>query len=217
MAKTYEYKLIKADQLHAYEKNSRKHSEWHIKQIKDSILEFGFIAPVTVDENNEIIAGHGRVLGAMAAKMEMIPCVVAEGLSVHQRKALVIADNRLGDVSDWDYEMLMSELKELAVEDYNLALVGFEDLDLNEILQDDPPEPEKKVVQQNPPANNFAPSDNQEKSNFKPNNEPTQAHSDIDQGDMDKAQKHMERKDTVRNDEITVCCPNCGIDFILRP
>ena len=214
----YKNVMKQCDQLHAYENNARKHTEWHIKQIKDSILEFGFTNPILIDEHNEIIAGHGRVLGAMACKMKEVPCIVITGLSKTQQKALVIADNRLGDLSEWNYEMLMSELREIAVDDFNIDLIGFEELDVNEILL---PEPEltkePEVVTSTPITKEQAFTPNITPESTAPT--PEQQQNDISEKDIDKAEKKLDLNNETkpRAGDINVCCPQCAYEFIVRP
>jgi hypothetical protein len=117
-----------------YAKNSRTHSEAQVAQIAGSIKEFGFNNPVLIDEDNGIIAGHGRVLAAQKLGLQAVPCIRLAHLSETQRKAYVIADNRLALNAGWDDSMLMLELQDLKAEDFNLDLLGFEADELNALL-----------------------------------------------------------------------------------
>lgn len=117
-----------------YAKNSRTHSEAQVAQIAGSIKEFGFNNPVLIDEDNGIIAGHGRVLAAQKLGLQAVPCIRLAHLSETQRKAYVIADNRLALNAGWDDSMLTLELQDLKAEDFNLDLLGFEADELNALL-----------------------------------------------------------------------------------
>lgn len=117
-----------------YAKNSRTHSEAQVAQIAGSIKEFGFNNPVLIDEDNGIIAGHGRVLAAQKLGLQAVPCIRLAHLSETQRRAYVIADNRLALNAGWDDSMLTLELQDLKAEDFNLDLLGFEADELNALL-----------------------------------------------------------------------------------
>jgi DNA modification methylase len=117
-----------------YAKNSRTHSEAQVAQIAGSIKEFGFNNPVLIDEDNGIIAGHGRVLAAQKLGLQAVPCIRLAHLSETQRKAYVIADNRLALNAGWDDQMLTIELQELNAESFDLSLLGFEPDELNALL-----------------------------------------------------------------------------------
>lgn len=131
-AKSVEW--IETKGLIPYAKNSRTHSETQVAQIAGSIKEFGFNNPVLIDEDNGIIAGHGRVLAAQKLALSKVPCIRLAHLSETQRKAYVIADNRLALNAGWDTEMLTVELQELDGESFDLSLLGFEADELNALL-----------------------------------------------------------------------------------
>ena len=131
-AKTIEWLETKG--LIPYAKNSRTHSEAQVAQIAGSIKEFGFNNPVLIDEDNGIIAGHGRVMAAQKLGLQAVPCIRLAHLSDIQRKAYVIADNRLALNAGWDDQMLTLELQELDGEDFDLSLLGFEADELNTLL-----------------------------------------------------------------------------------
>ena len=109
-----------------YINNSRTHSDEQIAQISASISEFGWTNPILVDGNNGLIAGHGRLLAARKLNMAKIPVIELAHLSETQKKALIIADNKLALNADWDNELLGLELKELDANDFNLDLIGFD-------------------------------------------------------------------------------------------
>lgn len=108
-----------------YAKNSRTHDDAQVAQIAASIREFGFTNPVLIDGEGGIIAGHGRVLAARKLKMRQVPCIMLDYLTDTQRRAYVIADNKLALNSGWDEELLKLELSDLNDEGFDLALVGF--------------------------------------------------------------------------------------------
>ena len=117
-----------------YARNSRTHDDAQVAQIAASIREFGFTNPVLIDAQGGIIAGHGRVLAARKLKLEQVPCIMLDHLTDTQRRAYVIADNRLALGSAWDNEMLKLELDDLKLEGFDLELTGFslEDLEAME-------------------------------------------------------------------------------------
>jgi DNA modification methylase len=130
----------KVKNLIPYARNSRTHSEEQISQISASINEWGFTNPILIDVNNEIIAGHGRLLAAQKLGLEEVPCITAVGWSDAQKKAYVIADNKLALNAGWDNDMLSIEFAELKDMDFDLGLTGFDADELAKLLQ----EPEKE-------------------------------------------------------------------------
>lgn len=114
------------DSLIPYARNSRTHSDAQVAQIAASIREWGWTMPVLIDEQSGIIAGHGRVLAARKLGLADVPCMVAAGWSEAQRRAYVIADNKLAMNADWDEEMLRTELAELSGLEFDLELIGFD-------------------------------------------------------------------------------------------
>lgn len=130
----------KVKNLIPYARNSRTHSEEQISQISASINEWGFTNPILIDVNNEIIAGHGRLLAAQKLGLNEVPCITAVGWSDAQKKAYVIADNKLALNAGWDNDMLSIEFAELKDMDFDLGLTGFDADELAKLLQ----EPEKE-------------------------------------------------------------------------
>ena len=118
-------KKVKTIDLIPYARNSRTHSDEQINQIAASIKEFGFLNPIIIDGENGIIAGHGRVMAANKLNIKELPCVDASHLSETQRRAYVIADNKLALNSGWDIEMLRVEFDELQEAGFDLELTGF--------------------------------------------------------------------------------------------
>ena len=122
------------DSLKPYEKNSRTHSDAQISQIAASITEFGFTNPVLIDGEGGIIAGHGRVLAAKALGLADVPVLVLDHLTAAQRRAYVIADNKLALNAGWDEDVLRAEIEALGAEDIDLGLLGFDDAELDALL-----------------------------------------------------------------------------------
>lgn len=119
--------VVNTDKLIPYANNARTHSNEQIQKIQASLREFGFVNPVLVDKDYGIIAGHGRVLAAKAEGLSEVPCVVVEHLSEAQKKAYILADNRLAEMSDWGMELVKIELEELQELDFDFELTGFDE------------------------------------------------------------------------------------------
>lgn len=126
------------DRLIPYARNSRTHSDAQVAQVAASIREFGFTNPVLIDAEDGIIAGHGRVMAARKLGLEKVPCIRLAHLSETQRRAYIIADNKLALNSGWDEEMLALELAELREVDFDLDLTGFDGDAIEQFLN--PPE-----------------------------------------------------------------------------
>jgi hypothetical protein len=124
------------DRLVPYDRNSRVHSPEQIAQVAASIAEFGFVNPILVDSNAGIIAGHGRLAAARELGMSELPVVVLDHLSERQRRAYVIADNKLALNASWDVDMLALEVDALRDEDFNLDLLGFSEDELKGLTED---------------------------------------------------------------------------------
>ena len=120
------YKSIDIDLLIPYARNSRTHSDSQVTKIASSIKEFGFLNPVIVDKDNGIIAGHGRVMAAKKLGLKEVPILLVEHLTEAQKRAYIIADNRLALDAGWDEEMLRVEIAELEDLGFDLQLTGFE-------------------------------------------------------------------------------------------
>ena len=127
---------IKTADLIPYARNSRTHSEAQTAQIAGSIKEFGFTNPVLIDADNGIIAGHGRVMAAQKLGLSEVPCIRLGYLTDAQKRAYVIADNKLALNSGWDQDMLINELRGLKEEDFDLSLTGFDDAELKIYLSE---------------------------------------------------------------------------------
>lgn len=136
MGKLNRLKHISIDALKPYENNAKKHSNKQLELIANSIKEFGFISPCLVDADNNLIAGHGRVEAARIIGLDNVPCVCIDGLTDDQRRAYIIADNRLTELGDWDMDKLYDELEHLDLSDVDLDLTGFSFDDIKMDLDD---------------------------------------------------------------------------------
>jgi hypothetical protein len=114
------------DSLIPYARNSRVHSNDQVKQIASSIKEWGFTNPVLIEPDGGIIAGHGRVMAAKLLGLSEVPCVIAEGWTEPQKRAYVIADNKLAEQGSWDQELLSLELKDIELSGFDMDLIGFD-------------------------------------------------------------------------------------------
>jgi ParB-like chromosome segregation protein Spo0J len=118
--------FVKIEQLIPYARNSRTHSDEQVAQIAGSIKEFGFTNPVLVGVDNDIIAGHGRVLAARKLSLKEVPCIRLGHLTKTQKQAYIIADNKIALNAGWDEELLKIEFIELEDEGFDLGLSGFD-------------------------------------------------------------------------------------------
>ena len=142
--------------LKPFEQNSRTHSPDQIAQIARSINEWGWTVPILIDEGNTIIAGHARVLAAQDLDLDRVPCMVAAGWTEAQKRAYVIADNKLAENAGWDFDILGAEVAALADLDFDLSLTGFDDGEIADLIPgedgltdpDDVPELPEVVITQ---------------------------------------------------------------------
>jgi len=125
------YENVKISKLKPYTNNARTHSPEQIDKIARSMQEFGFINPVLVDGELNIIAGHGRVMGAEKLGLKEVPCLFIEDLTEAQKRAYILADNRLAEDAGWDKKLLQVELEELRKLDFDITITGFELGDIN--------------------------------------------------------------------------------------
>lgn len=149
------YEIVAIEKLKPYENNARTHSEEQIDKIIRSIEEFGFINPVLVDSDYGIIAGHGRVIAAQKMGFKDLPCLFIEDLSEVQKRAYILADNKLALDAGWDEEILNIELQALYEMDFDISLTGFELEDISidvpvEVIEDEyevkvPEQPKSKL------------------------------------------------------------------------
>lgn len=137
MEKEMQYYLANVSDLIPYIRNARTHSESQIAQIAASIKEFGFLSPILIAEDNTILAGHGRLAAARKLGLTKVPCVKESHLTETQRRAYIIADNKLSLNAGWDEDILAIELSELQGADFDLDLLGFDESELASIFEDD--------------------------------------------------------------------------------
>ena len=137
MEKEMQYYLADVSELIPYVRNARTHSEAQVAQIAASIREFGFLSPILVAEDNTILAGHGRLAAALKLGLKKVPCVKENHLTETQKRAYIIADNKLSLNAGWDSELLAVELSELEGADFNLDLLGFDETELSSIFDAD--------------------------------------------------------------------------------
>jgi hypothetical protein len=140
------------ERLVPYERNARTHSDHQIRQIANSISEFGFTNPILVDRQAGIIAGHARLLAARLLQLQQVPVIVLSHLSDAQKRAYILADNRLALDAGWDDELLRQELQALEGEGFNLDLAGFHADELRGLLADHSPLSEEDDVPETEPV-----------------------------------------------------------------
>jgi hypothetical protein len=120
----------KVNDLIPYDRNPKIHPDTQIKQLANSIREWGWTIPILIDENDQILAGHGRLFAAKELDLKEVPCMMAVGWTEQQKKAYVIADNKLAENGQWDTNEYFVQLKEMANDGYDLGLMGV-DIDLS--------------------------------------------------------------------------------------
>ena len=126
MGKVGEIKDLPVADLVPYANNARTHDDKQIEMIARSIEEFGFLNPVLIDRQKNVIAGHGRILAAKKLGLKQVPVLFVEGLTEEQRKAYILADNRLAEMSEWDMDLVGNELEELQAAGFDTGLLGFD-------------------------------------------------------------------------------------------
>lgn len=131
---TQEMQQVEISRLVPYANNSRTHTKEQIKKLQSSLREFGFVNPILIDRKYNIIAGHGRVLAAKEDGIETVPCVFVDHLTEAQKKAYIIADNRLAEDAGWDKDLLAIELENLKELEFDIDLLGFDAAELNTLL-----------------------------------------------------------------------------------
>ena len=137
MKTTTEMQLVPIAKLVPYVNNARTHSPEQINKLRSSLREFGFINPVIIDRDFGVIAGHGRILAAKEEGITEVPCVFADHLTEAQKKAYIIADNRMAMDAGWDEELLRVEIEALQAEAFDLSLTGFDEKELADLFGDD--------------------------------------------------------------------------------
>ena len=137
MQTTTKMELVDIDKLIPYVNNARTHSPEQINKLRASLREFGFINPVIVDDKFNIVAGHGRVMAAQAEGIKEVPCVYVDYLTEAQKKAYILADNRMAMDAGWDEEMLRVELEALQDMAFDLSMTGFDEKELSDLFKTD--------------------------------------------------------------------------------
>lgn len=126
MGSIKELQSVEIAKIKPYKNNAKIHGKNQLKKLQESISEFGFLTPCLIDQDFNLIAGHGRVEAAKALGMKEVPCVYIENLNETQRRAYILADNKLSELAEWDLEILNQELAELSEAGMDITLVGFE-------------------------------------------------------------------------------------------
>lgn len=137
MNRVSEMNLVDIDKLIPYVNNARTHSKEQINKLRASIREFGFINPVIIDRDYNVIAGHDRIMASKEEGIDKVPCVFVDYLTDAQKKAHILADNRMALDADWDEELLKVEIESLQGADFDLNLTGFDEAELMDIFGDD--------------------------------------------------------------------------------
>ncbi len=131
---TTEMQLVDVAKLIPYVNNARTHNSQQILKLRSSLREFGFINPVIIDRDYNVIAGHGRILAAKEEGIREVPCVFVDYLTPAQKKAYILADNRMAMDAGWDEELLRVEIESLQGADFDIALTGFDEKDIAELF-----------------------------------------------------------------------------------
>ncbi|ARP50057.1 DNA methylase [Ruminococcaceae bacterium CPB6] len=134
---TQRLEQVPIDNLVPYARNARTHSKEQIAQLRSSLREFGFVSPAVIDQDYNILVGHGRIAAAREEGYKTVPCVFAEDLTDAQKRAYILADNQLALNAGWDEEMLSVELADLQENAFDLSLLGFDDKELEKLLGSD--------------------------------------------------------------------------------
>ncbi|MBR2215973.1 MAG: ParB N-terminal domain-containing protein [Selenomonadaceae bacterium] len=132
---TKDMELISIDKLIPYANNARTHSKEQVKKLRASLREYGFVNPVLIDRDFNILAGHGRVMAAQEEGIKEVPCVFVDHLTETQKKGYILADNRFAMDAGWDEEMLRVELESLQNMDFDLSMTGFTDIEIKDIFE----------------------------------------------------------------------------------
>lgn len=130
---TTEMQLVAVSKLIPYVNNARTHSAEQVMKLRSSLREFGFINPVIIDREYNVIAGHGRIMAAKEEGITEVPCVFVDYLTEAQKKAYILADNRMAMDAGWDEELLRIEIESLKDMDFNVGLIGFSEDELVEL------------------------------------------------------------------------------------
>ena len=134
---TTDFELVDINKLIPYVNNARTHSKEQIQKLRSSLREFGFVNPVIIDKEYNVIAGHGRIAAAKEEGIQQVPCVYVDYLTEAQKKAYILADNRMALDAGWDDELLAVEMEELQNLGFDLGMTGFDEKELADLFADD--------------------------------------------------------------------------------
>ena len=137
MKTTEKMELIRTSELIPYQNNARTHSQEQINKIRSSLREFGFVNPIIIDKDKTVIAGHGRLAAAKEEGIDEVPCVYADYLTEAQKKAYILADNRMALDAGWDEEMLRVEIEALEGMDFDVSFTGFDEKEISDLFATD--------------------------------------------------------------------------------
>lgn len=137
MKTTTQMELVSIDKLIPYVNNARTHSADQVNKLRSSLREFGFINPVIIDRDFNVIAGHGRILAAKEENIKEVPCVYVDYLTPAQKKAYILADNRMAMDAGWDEDLLRIEIESLKAEDFDVSLAGFDEKEIADLFAED--------------------------------------------------------------------------------
>ena len=137
MTTTTEFQLVDINKLVPYANNARTHNKEQILKLRSSLREFGFVNPVIIDREYNVLAGHGRIMAAMEEGIAEVPCVYADHLTEAQKKAYILADNRMALDAGWDEELLSVEMQELQELGFDLSMTGFDEKELADLFASD--------------------------------------------------------------------------------
>ena len=134
---TTQMQMVKVSELIPYVNNARTHSQEQVNKLRSSLREFGFVNPVIIDQDKNVIAGHGRLMAAKEEGITEVPCVLVDYLTEAQKKAYILADNRYAQDAGWDEELLRLEIESLEGMDFDVSLTGFDDQEIADLFADD--------------------------------------------------------------------------------
>lgn len=129
-----DFQLVEVEKLVPYINNARTHSPAQINKLRASIREFGFISPLVIDRDFNVLVGHGRLEAAKEEEYMKVPCVFADNLTEAQKKAYILADNRMAMDAGWDEELLKIEMEELQAADFDMGLTGFREDEIADLF-----------------------------------------------------------------------------------
>ena len=134
MTTTTEFQLVDINKLVPYTNNARTHNKEQILKLRSSLREFGFVSPMIIDKDYNVLCGHGRLEAAKAEGMTKVPCVFVEHMTEAQKKAFILADNRMALDAGWDEELLAVEMEELQNLGFDLGLTGFNEKEIADLF-----------------------------------------------------------------------------------